>query len=513
MSTVKRAVCEKCRKLVPAEHIARDGRVYISKQCPDCGRTEALVSSDAQTWRDKRELWRYDPAEARECLMNCRSCGRAHGPEIAFLNLTNHCNMNCPICMANIPGMNFEFHPPLEYFERVLSGLASMDPPPRVYLFGGEPTLREDLFEIIAIAKGKGLRVLIVTNGLKLADEEFCKKLCNTRVLVQFSFDGRDPEIYTRLRRNRPAYFQKLAALDNLKKYSRRKSTIVSCVARGINDKHMRDLVEFCHENRDHISELDMIPLAETWEEGEFETDVTTTIEDVEQIVAASFPGEPVEFLPAGLGHHLVQAGAFFRNFRVHLGGVHPNCESATFFLSDGERYRPIGHYLKRPLHEIANELIRRANEIGGKLARLNPDRFLQRWRGRVLVVRTFAPVVLRSLDFRRIAKGRPALAAVRILGGLSVGKGLKEQVRKHLTLTNVLPIIVLPFEEYHSIDSERLQSCKAGFAFEDPDSGQIKVIPVCSYALFRDDVERRIMAKYSARMDADAAAAERPAA
>jgi hypothetical protein len=510
MSAVKRAVCEKCRKLVPAEHIARDGRVYVSKQCPDCGRTEALVSSDAKAWRGKRELWRYDPATARECLMNCRSCGRAHGPRMVFLDLTNRCNMNCPICIANIPGMGFEFHPPLEYFERVLDGLSKMEPRPTVQLFGGEPTLREDLFEIIAMAQEKGLRVRIVTNGLKLADEEFCKKLCEAGVPVLLAFDGRDPEIYARLRKNRPAYFKKLAALGNLKKYSKRKNTIMCCVARGINDKHMRDLVEFCHENRDYISHLHLIPLTETWEEGEFETDVTTTIEDVEQIIAASFPGEPVEFLPAGLGHHLLQAGSFFGNFRFTFGGVHPNCESATLFLSDGERYRPIGHYLKRPLHEVADEVIGRANKIDGKLARLNPERFLQRWQGRLIVTRTFAPVLLRSLDFKRIAKGLPVVAALKILAGLLVGKRLKDQVRKHLTVTDTLGMVVLPFEEYHSIDSERLQNCKAGFAFEDPDSGQVKVVPVCSYTLFRDDVERKIVARYGAVAAADTVSARK---
>jgi len=510
MPAVKRAVCEKCRKLVPAEHIARDGRVYVSKQCPDCGTTEALVSSDAQMWHSKRDLWRYDPAKAGECLMNCRSCGHAHGPRMVFLNLTNRCNMNCPICIANIPGMGFEFHPPLEYFERVLDGLSKMDPRPTVQLFGGEPTVREDLFEIISTAQEKGLRVRIVTNGLKLADDEFCRKLCNAGVPVLLAFDGRDPEIYARMRKNRPAYFKKLAALDNLKKYSRRKNTIMCCVARGINDKHMRDLVEFCHENRHYISHLHLIPLTENWEKGEFETDATTTIEDVEQIIAASFPGEPVEFLPAGLGHHLFQAGAFFGNFRLTFGGVHPNCESATLFLSDGERYRPIGHYLKKPLHEVADEVVRRADKIDARLARLNPERFLQRWQARLIVTRTFAPVLLRSLDFRKIAKGRPVVAALKILAGLLAGKRLKEQARKHLTVTDTLGMVVLPFEEYHSIDSERLQNCKAGFAFEDPDSGQIKVVPVCSYSLFRDEVERKIMARYGAAAAADKVSARK---
>ncbi len=498
MAAVKRAVCEDCRKLVPAEHVAREGRVYIVKHCPDCGATEAMVSSDAATWQSKRELWRYDPAKARECRMNCRTCAQEHGSRMVFLNVTNRCNMNCPICIANIPGMGFEFHPPVEYFERVLDGLSKMDPKPTVQLFGGEPTVREDLFDIIRMARERELRVRIVTNGLRLADDEFCRRLCEAQVPVLVAFDGRDPEIYARMRKNRPAYAKKVAALQNLRKYSTRKHTIMCCVARGINDKHMRDLVEFCHESRDFIGHLHLIPLTENWEEGTFETGVMTTIEDVEHIMAEAFSGEPVEFLPAGLGHHLRRAGSFFGNLRLTFGGVHPNCESATLFVSDGARFRPVGCYLKRPLRDVADEVMERAIRMEPRLARLDPAKFVQRWRGRLIVARALAPVVLRSLDTRKLVKGNRFLAALKVLGGLLAGRRLKDAVRRQLTVSDTLGMVVLPFEEYHSIDSERLQNCKAGFAFEDPDSGRVTIVPVCSYSLFRDDVERRIMAKYA---------------
>jgi uncharacterized radical SAM superfamily Fe-S cluster-containing enzyme len=179
--------------------------------------------------------------------------------------------------------MGFDYHPPLAYFENVLKGLAQLDPKPVIHLFGGEPTMREDLFEIIDMAHGKGLRVRLVTNGLRLANEEFCKRICDAGVPVLLAFDGRDPEIYSRLRRSPSAYDKKLKALENLRKFSRRKNTIMCCVARKINDKHMRDLIDFCHESRDFISSMHLIPLTETWPEGTFKTDICTTMEDVEQ--------------------------------------------------------------------------------------------------------------------------------------------------------------------------------------------------------------------------------------
>ena len=57
--------------------------------------------------------------------------------------------------------------------------------------------------------------------------------------------------------------------------------------------------------------------------------------------------------------------------------------------------------------------------------------------------------------------------------------------------------MVILPFEEYHSIEGQRLRTCTAGFAFQDPDTEEIRTVPVCSWSLFRDDVERKISEKY----------------
>jgi len=497
MAAVNFGICEKCRKSVPATHVIRDGQVYIVKECPDCGTSEALISTNAAVWQRKREVWHFDPEAVGECGLNCLTCGYQHNPRMVFLDVTNRCNMNCPICIANIPGMGFEFNPPLDYFERVLDGLAAMEVKPFVNLFGGEPTVRGDLFQIIRMARDRKLPVGVATNGLRLADEEYCKKICDSKVRVLLGFDGRDPEIYNRLRKDPAAYEKKLQALENLKKFSKRRHTIMCCVARHINDKHMQDLIEFCHENRDYIQFLHLIPLTETWDEGEFETDVTTTVEDVEQIIDGALPEDKVEFLPAGLGIHFEKAMSFFGSPRMRFGGVHPNCESATFLFSDGERYRPPSYCLKRPIDEIAEESVRRAKAIGPKLGKLDPSRWFQRWRGRLLVLRTFGGLVFRSTRLRRVLKGNPYLSSLRFMAGLLIGKRFRDQVRKHTRLGEVVGMVILPFEEYHSIEGQRLRTCTAGFAFQDPDTEEIRTVPVCSWSLFRDDVERKISEKY----------------
>ena len=499
MAPIIRGICETCRKRVPATHAVRDGKVYLSKDCPDCGTTEALVSNDAATWERKREIWRYDSSCVGECSIECETCGHQHQHKMVFMDVTNRCNMNCPICINNTPSMGFLFEPPLSYFEKVISGLARMDPPPTIQLFGGEPTVRKDLFEIIELCRKYDMRVRIVTNGLKLADEEFCKRICEANVPVLLAFDGCSPEIYERLRKNPGAYEKKMKALDNLQKYSRRKSTIMVCVARKINDKHMGELIEFVHERRNFIDALHLIPLTETWEEGEFETDIQTTAEDVEKIIDEAIADERVEFVPAGIAHQFRSLLPFFGSPRLTFGGVHPNCESLTLLFSEGERYHTMSYYMKRPLDEFMREAVARTDRISARLGRLDPARPWQLWRGRLLALRTLGGLVIRSFRLGRLLKGNTFVTLLRLVGGLLVGRKARHVLKKHVTVQSLLLMIVLPFEEYHSIDSARLHTCVAGMAFEDPDTGEVKTIPVCSWSMYKNDIQRRIAEKYAA--------------
>ena len=493
-------VCDRCGERVPADHAIRDGKVYLHKECPDCGSTEALVSSDAAAWQHKRDVYDYKPEEARTCRLNCTGCGKKHTYRMVFVDVTNRCNMNCPICITNMPEMGFDFHPPLAYFEKLFTHFASMDPMPVLHLFGGEPTVHENLFEIIDAALDRGLRVHVNTNGLRFEDEDFCRRVCEKEVSVLFSFDGSDPAIYDRLRRVPSVAARKLKGLENLRKHSRRRQNILMCVvARRVNDQHMASLFDLCHEHSSHVKGLYFLPLTETWDEGKFETDITTTIEDVEQIVDEAFPSdEKVTYLSLGVQARVASALAVFgAGARQTFAQIHPNCESATRFYSDGERYRPINFYLKRPLDDIAAEMVRRVGAIEAKLAKLDATRAIDRFRGRWTVLRALGPLVYRAADLRRMFKGHPWLTIPRLLGGLLLGRSLDDQFRKHSRLRERLDSIILPFEESHSLESERLERCAAAFGFEDPETGEVRMVPGCSWPLYNKEILRALAAKH----------------
>ncbi len=502
MLTTTRGFCGSCLQVVPARHRICEGRVYLDKICPRCGTGSSLVSSDAAAWQRKRDQWGYRADRTAACRMECHACGVPHEPTIVFLDVTNRCNMNCPICIANIAGMGFEFHPPLAYFEKVFDTLAKMEPAPMVELFGGEPTVRDDLQEIIAAARERGVKTRVVTNGLRLADEDYCRRMCEQGVRFRIGIDGCDAEVYRRLRRNPGVHEKKLRALENLRRYSRRKHAILCCAARRINEDQIGGLIRCCHEYQNVIDSLGLLPLTEMWEPGTFETDVATTREDAEHMVERGVPGGAVEFIPAGIMHSLRQVRSFLKprssSDSLMFGGVHPDCETMTLLTSNGREYVSINHYLKIPLSELTGELRDRCEALEPALSRLDPSRRLDRWRARAKIAATFIPLGLRAVRLDRVPRGRALEVAMRFVFGLLRGRRAADLAREHLNLSRILRVAILPFEEVHSIDATRLMKCKAAFAYEDVEDGQIKTIPACVWAgVYRNRILTSISRKY----------------
>lgn len=484
---------------MPAEFFTRNGQTWIRKQCPECGSNESLVSTDAAVWQAKRDMWQYVSNDPVACSLNCDRCKVDHKPNMVFLDVTNRCNMNCPICIATIRYMGFDFNPPLDYFEKIFAEVAAMNPQPVVMLFGGEPTVRDDLLEIIQIGRKYGLKPHVTTNGLRFSDEEYCKKMCEARVPMRFAFDGRHPSIYEKLRNNPKAFEKKMKALENLKKYSRRKQTIISCAAYGINDQYIGDMLQYCHDNRDLIADIGIIPLTENWEKEEFNAAVHTTMEDVEKMVQAAIPGGDVEFVPAGLSYAMRKPRSFFRdNPRSEvllLAGVHPNCETVTLLISDGKRYRGINYYLKRPFKQVAVEFAAMAKELEPKLDRLDPKKFWQRLRGQLMLIAKFTPWAMKTVNFRRLFSGSTSLSRL-IYEGLFRRHSGPTQFRSRRP-RRILRVAMLPFEEQHSVDAARMESCKAVFAYEDAEDGKVKYIPACLWYPYRNPILEKLSKKY----------------
>ncbi|UCF49151.1 MAG: radical SAM protein [Thermoplasmatales archaeon] len=90
---------------------------------------------------------------------------------IVVWNMTKHCNLKCIHCYATATSKPEEGELSTDEGKKFLEDIARYDCP--VVLFsGGEPLLREDLFELAEYADSLGLRPVISTNGTLITEEK-----------------------------------------------------------------------------------------------------------------------------------------------------------------------------------------------------------------------------------------------------------------------------------------------------------------------------------------------------
>lgn len=168
------------------------------------------------------------------------------------IGLTNKCNMLCNICCDRDSTGNFFFEDMDKETVKII--LEKIGKNKKVFLSGGEPTVRDDLFDIIELISSSGNMPMIYTNGLKLADGRYIKKLSASGIKkVYFSLDGVDVNTTVQLRRDSIYHYLKLKALKNLKKDGKIKVWLSSTIAKNINEKEVKNLLNFAIEHNSFI--------------------------------------------------------------------------------------------------------------------------------------------------------------------------------------------------------------------------------------------------------------------
>ena len=491
---MKLGLCAKCGQPTDACYEIRNNDVYLVKFCRECGRTANLVTKDARKWRWKREVSGYDEPATPACSMDCASCDhQAHTkPNTVSIDVTNLCNQRCPICLAYVDAMGFQFHPPLEYFDKIFKHFLKNDPRPNMCFFGGEPTVHKNFLDIVKLARSYGYQVQVFTNGLRLADKEYCRELCALGIQVNFGLDGTKPEIYRSLRGDN-SLAVKRKAFDNVVECGVNKLAVISTVAQGVNDENMREMLDFIHDYRQHVSVWGFVPLTPCWETQELQLEPTTT-ECVENIFEKIVPD--IEFVSTGMMKFKVLSRFFGRQT---LGGSHPNCESATLLVSDGTCFRPISAYLNIPLSELLVRLRKLYAALAAKSAAL-PAKGLRRTLFDASALLKTLGILGRTINKGKVF-GKPAfLNGMRALTDLVRGKKIDRILSDRTSFKNILTMITIPYEDKGGLEDARLKDCPAVFAYEDVDTGRIKTTAFCSWQTVKDAVCRKIQEHYSAK-------------
>ena len=135
-------------------------------------------------------------------------------PRLIALEVTRKCNLSCKHCRAAAQNSDYENELTKNEIFGILENISSFSKP-IIILTGGEPMLREDIFEIASYGSSLGLKMVMGTCGL-LLDRDNIKKLQKSCIQrISLSIDGANKETHDALRQKEGA-FDKLLEVINL---------------------------------------------------------------------------------------------------------------------------------------------------------------------------------------------------------------------------------------------------------------------------------------------------------
>ncbi len=267
-----KSICPVCLKTIPAQRVSENGKIYLEKECAEHGFYRALIWDKEEsyyTWRSQEINTRPEVFESKTengCPHDCGLC-EEHIQQACcvVIELTDKCNQNCAYCFADASlHEKSETEPSFDEIKQTLIDLLkkSGDRPFNIQLSGGEPTLREDLFDIIKLAKDLGYPYIqLNTNGMRLAEEGYCQGLQQAGLSSVFlQFDGTEDPVYEKLRGQKLLSIKK-KALEEIKKVGL-SAVLVVTVVPGANDESIGEIIRFAADGLPHIRGIHFQPVS-----------------------------------------------------------------------------------------------------------------------------------------------------------------------------------------------------------------------------------------------------------
>ncbi|MDR3439970.1 radical SAM (seleno)protein TrsS [Telmatospirillum sp.] len=263
------SVCPVCLKRIPAHRVQENDAVYLKKTCPEHGMFKTVTWRGAESYRD----WGAGQPSAstpnrpatdsvRGCPYDCGLCPDHRQQSCCVLiEVTARCNLTCPVCFAEAGGTGKD--PAIGEIRANLQALKISGRQVNIQLSGGEPTLRDDLPEIVAMARDMGFPfVQINTNGIRLArDESYAQRLREAGLdCVFLQFDGLTDDVYRAIR-GTDLYDLKIRAIDNCAK-NHLGVVLVPVLVPGVNTSQIGDIIRFAADRSPVVRTVHFQPIS-----------------------------------------------------------------------------------------------------------------------------------------------------------------------------------------------------------------------------------------------------------
>jgi uncharacterized radical SAM superfamily Fe-S cluster-containing enzyme len=474
------SLCPECMSRIPMRIYEQDGVIFLEKTCSQHGKFEDIYWGDAELFKWFYGNWynaRYvgtglenpHTKTVNGCPFDCGICPQHKTPTIlGIIDVTNRCNMACPVCFAYAGASNYVYEPSFEQIVEMIKLLRNNSPWAcnALQFSGGEPTIRNDLPDLIHEAKKAGVtHIEVNTNGLRIAEDiEYFKKLLDAGLSTLYlQFDGLREDIYktTRARTNLVPIKQKV--IDNARRIGLESIVLVVTLAKGVNDKDLGVIVDYAVKNHDVVRCINIQPVSmagrlQKDEMRKLRITIPDAIKEIEKQtngVVSKWDWRPVDWpVPMTKGMGVIR-NKVYPDFTMH-----PMCGAATFLVVDKDgSYKPIMNYV-------------------------DVDRFAE----------VFWDVYYSG------AKGKKTMAKLKMLKLLPMAKSdfVRGLIRNVITkgsyealgdfMRRIVMIGIMHFQDVWNFDLERVQRCAIHYVTPD-----MKVRSFCTYnSIHRPNVEKQ---------------------
>ena len=475
------SICPRCFQRIPAILYEEEGKVIIEKTCPEHGRFKDIYWGDAELYKKFNRYEYIGSIEITQsnvekgCPYDCGLCPNHKTTTVlANIDLTNRCNLNCPICFANAGKTGVVYEPTFEDVKRMMEILRSEVPPtPAIQFAGGEPTVREDLFDIIKLAKEMGfLHTQLATNGIRLRNREYVRKLKEVGLsTIYLQFDGVSEKPYL-VARGRNLLPVKKKVIENCREVGFNGVVLVPTLVRGVNDGEVGDIIRYAVENFDVVRGVNFQPVSFTGridEEKRLESRIT--IPDFIKLVEEQTEGEITreDFYPVPVVAPISLFVGNLLNNKYPILGSHQHCGVSTYVFVEDGKVIPITRFFDvEGFLEIVNE---KNEELrNGK-------------RGRIKSVLDLSINIIKLIDKERAPESINVKNFANFIVDILKGN-YASLVKLH---HNLLMIGCMHFMDPYNFDISRCERCCIHYVVPDG-----RVIPFCTF----NTIHRSLMFK-----------------